>query len=264
MSGRATFGPPRNAFGAFGWAVLQLPRAFLWQVRERELRGLAFVPALLTFGLGSIGCLVAVLSAGPLQELLFDQAPGLFGAATWLAIRVGLTTLLIVGALLTAWQLQGAIASAALERMALHVQRVVLGDAPAPSIGSAAVVKRAVAGLFPSVRRLVIWALSSVAAMTLILVPVVGAVLVVVAQTAIGALFLAHGAIADNRDRLGLPRRLLLKEPALLLGYALACVPLVMFPPALLFVAGPVSVGGAMVAVGAHRRNLNVQPATPS
>lgn len=255
MSGRATFGPPRNAFGAFGWATLQLPRALLWQVRERELRGLAFVPALLTFGLGATGCVLALLSAGPLQELLFDRAPGLFGAATWLAIRIGLTTLLLVGALLTAWQLQGAIASAALERMALHVQRVVLGDAPAPAIDARAVVKRAVVGLFPSVRRLTLWALSSIAAMTLILVPVVGAALVVIVQTALGALFLAHGAITDNRDRLGLPRRLLLKEPALLLGYALACVPLVLFPPALLFVAGPVSIGGAMVAVGQTRRS---------
>ena len=101
-----------------------------------------------------------------LQELIFDRAPGLFGAATWLAIRVGLSAVLVVGALLTAWQLQGAIASAALERMALHVQRVVLGDAPAPAIDAPAVVKRAVVGLFPSVRRLTLWALSSLAAMT--------------------------------------------------------------------------------------------------
>lgn len=254
MSARPTFGPPRNAPGAFGWAALQLPRALLWQVRERRLRGLAFLPALLTLGLGSLGALLSLLSAGPLQALLFHRAPGLFGTATWLTIRVGLTVLLLVGALLTAWHLQGAIASAALERMALHVQREVLGEAPPPTLDAARVVKRAVLGVLPSLRRLVVWALSSLSAMTLILVPVAGPVLVVVAQTAIGALFLAHGAIADNRDRLGLPRRLLLREPALLLGYALACVPLLLFPPALFFAAGPVHIGGALVALGAHRR----------
>jgi len=194
------------------------------------------------------------MSAAPLQELMLDRAPGALGGVTWLVTRVVLTVVLVIGAMLTTWQLQGAFAAASLERMALHVQKVVLGSAPAPAIGTSAIVKRAVLGVFPSVRRLVVWALTSVAAVTFVLMPVVGAVLVVVAQTAIGALFLAHGAIADNRDRLRLPRRLLLREPALLLGYALACVPLVLFPPALLFASGPVSVGGSLVALGAHRR----------
>lgn len=252
--GRAAFGPPRNALGAFGWATLQLPRAVLWQVRERELRRLMFVPALLTFGLGSLGCVIAVLAAGPLQALVMEQSPGFLGGAAWLGVRVLLTVVLVVGALLAAWHLQGALAAASLERMALHVQREVLGDAPPPVTDAGAVVKRAVLGLFPSTRRLVLWGLTSAAGLTLVLVPVAGPVLVVVTQTAIGALFLAHGAIADNRDRLGLPRRLLLREPALLLGYALACAPLLLFPPALLFLSGPVSVGGALVALGAHRR----------
>lgn len=254
MSGRADFGPPRNPIGAFAWAVVQLPRGVVWMLRERELRSLALMPALVTLGVGFLLSLVAVISAGPLQELLLDRAPGALGGVTWLATRVVLTVVLVIGALLTSWQLQGAFAAASLERMALHVQKVVLGSAPEPAMGTSAIVKRAVLGVFPSVRRMVLWGLTSLAALTLVLVPVVGAVLVVMAQTAIGALFLAHGAIADNRDRLGLPRRLLLREPALLLGYALACVPLVLFPPALLFASGPVSVGGSMVALGAHRR----------
>ncbi len=254
MSGRAEFGPPRNPFGAFAWALVQLPRAGVWLVRERELRGLAFMPALVTFGVGFLLSVIAVMSAAPLQELLLDRAPGALGGVTWLVTRVVLTVVLVIGALLTSWQLQGAFAAAGLERMALHVQKVVDGAAPAASIGTSAIVKRAVLGVFPSVRRLVLWALTSFAALTLVLVPVVGPVLVVVAQTAIGALFLAHGAIADNRDRLGLPRRLLLREPALLLGYALACVPLVLFPPVLLFVSGPVGIGGTLVALGAARR----------
>jgi uncharacterized protein involved in cysteine biosynthesis len=254
VSGRAEFGPPRNPVGAFAWAVVQLPRALVWLVREPELRALAFMPALVTFGLGFLLSVVAVMSAGPIQELLLDRAPGAFGGVTWLVTRVVLTAVLVIGALLMSWHLQGAFTAAALERMALHVQIVVEGSAPEPAIGAAAVVKRAVLGLFPSVRRMVLWGLSSLAALTLVLVPVVGAVLVVVTQTAIGALFLAHGAIADNRDRLGLPRRLLLREPALLLGYALACAPLILFPPALLLASGPVGVGGSMVALGASRR----------
>lgn len=254
MSGRAEFGPPRNPFGAFAWALVQLPRALVWMIRERELRSLALMPGLLTLGIGFLLAVIAVMSAGPIQELLLDRAPGALGGVTWLATRVVLTVVLVIGALLTSWQLQSGFASASLERMALHVQKAIIGSAPEPTIGTSAIVKRAVLGVFPSVRRLVVWALTSLSALTLVLVPVVGPVLVVVAQTGIGATFLAHGAIADNRDRLGLPRRLLLREPALLLGYALACVPLVLFPPVLLFASGPVSVGGSMVALGAHRR----------
>lgn len=254
MSGRAAFGPPRHAVGAFAWAVVQLPRAVLWQLRERELRQQALMPVLVSLGVAVLLIVAAVMAAGPLEALLLDRAPGALGAVTWVATRVVLTIVLIVGALLASWQLQGALTAAGLERMALHVQRVVSGDAPSPTMGAVEVVKRAALGVIPSVRRLLLWALTSVAAVGLMLVPVAGPVLVIVAQAGIAALFLAHGAIADNRDRLGLPRRLLLREPALLLGYTVACVPLVLVPPLLFFAMGPVAVGGALVALGAQRR----------
>lgn len=259
---RPSFGPPRNPAGALLWAALQLPRAVVWQLRERELRRLMFAPAVLAFGLGSLACVGAVLAGGPLQALLMEHGSGLLGDLAYGVARVVITLVLLVGALLAAWQLQGALLSASLERMALHVQREVLGDAPAPETNAVAVAKRAVLGLVPSARRLTLWALTALAGLTLVLVPVVGGVLVVVAQTAIGALFLAHGAIADNRARLGLPRRLLLKEPALLMGYALGCAPLLLVPPVLLVFSGPVAIGGAMVALGAHVRGRARAPAT--
>jgi hypothetical protein len=104
------------------------------------------------------------------------------------------------------------------------------------------------------VRRLFAWALSSAAAYLLVLVPGAGPVLVVVAQTAIAALFLAHGTIVENRARLGLPRMLLVREPALVMGLALALSPLVLFPPLMVVTGGPVAIAGALVALGAARR----------
>ncbi|MFZ5440367.1 MAG: EI24 domain-containing protein [Myxococcota bacterium] len=251
---RPDFGPPRNALGAFGWAALQLPRAVVWQWRERELRQLMVAPALTTLLVGLALLTAAVLGAGPLEAALLSRGDGLLAGLAWLALRVVLTVVLVVAALLTTWQLQGAIAAASLERMALYVQRAVEGAAPPPQLGALAVVKTAVRSLFPTVRRLVAWALSALAAATLVLVPLAGPVLVVVAQTLIAVLFLSHGAITDNRQRLGLPRRLLLREPALVLGFALALVPLVLVPPLMLVFGGPVAIAGALVALGVGRR----------
>lgn len=260
MSGRERFGPPQNPFGAFGWAVLQLPRALLWTVREKDLRHLVFIPALITTGVTLLLCGLALLLVRPLEHALVELPDGVLGSLAGFGLTVVLGAALLFAAILAGWQLSGPIAASSLERMALYVQREVTGDAPAPSIGGVAVVTRAVRGIFPSARRLVIWALTSIASLSLVLVPGVGPVLVLIAETAIGAIFLSHGAIADNRDRLGLPRRLLLREPALLLGYALACTPLVLFPLAMLFASGPVAVGGALVALGAHRRATSTPP----
>jgi uncharacterized protein involved in cysteine biosynthesis len=104
------------------------------------------------------------------------------------------------------------------------------------------------------VTRIVSWLLSTIAALTLVLVPVVGPVLVIVVQTVIGALFLSHSVITDNRVRLGLPRRLLLREPAVVLGLATALTPLLLLPPLMIFAGGPVAIAGALVAVGTQRR----------
>ncbi|MBI5547022.1 MAG: hypothetical protein HY901_24335 [Deltaproteobacteria bacterium] len=253
-SGRAGFGPPRAAVGAFFWSALQLPRALLWQLRDGELRSLAVLPFLVTFLAGAATTSGAVLGAGPLQEQLMTRGEGVLGGVAWLAARALLTIVLLSAAGLATWHLQGFIASAFLERMALHVQRLVDGEAPAPATGALEVLGNAALGVFPRLKGLVAWGLSAMAASTLILVPGFGPVLVVAAQTAIGALFLAHGAIADNRARLGLPRRLLLREPAMVLGLALALAPLLVVPPLLLFSGGPVAIAGALVALGAQRR----------
>jgi uncharacterized protein involved in cysteine biosynthesis len=252
---RPSFGPPRHALGAFGWAVLQLPRALVWTLRERTLRSLLLQPALITFAVTCALCIVAVAAAGPLEAALLDRQPGLGGAVVWLGVRAALTLSLLIAAVFSAWQLSGAITAASLERMALFVQREVLGAAPKAAIGGVEVVVRAVRSLFPTTRRLLLWALTTVASTSLILIPVAGPVLVVVVQVFVNAVFLAHGAIADNRARLDLPSRLLLREPALLLGYTLACVPVVLIPGVALFAAAPVTVGGALVALGAHRRS---------
>ncbi len=253
-AGRVSFGPPKPAVGAFLWSALQLPRAWLWQFREKDLRALAMGPAVITFVVGAVLIAAAVGGAGPLQDLWTSRGTGLVGGVTWLAERVLLTVVLVIGAAMITWQLQGAIASASLERMALYVQRVVQGDAPAPTVGALEVVRRAALGFLPRVGRLVVWLLSTAVALTLVLVPVIGPVLVVVAQTCIASLFLAHGAIADNRERLGLPRRLLLREPALVLGLAVAFVPLILVPPLMLVSGGPVAIAGALVALGSQRR----------
>jgi uncharacterized protein involved in cysteine biosynthesis len=252
--GRETFGPPKQPLGAFFWALAQVPRAVWWQLREKELRGLAVAPALITLALGIALTVAAILAAEPILTWWSTRSPGVLGQVTWIAERVVLTVVLLIGAALTTWQLQGAIAAASLERMTLCVQRIVNGQAPPPTVGPLQVVKRAARSLFPRTKQLVAWVLSTLAALTLIAVPVVGPVLVVGVQASLGALFLAHGAITDNRERLGLPRKLLLKEPALVLGLAVALAPLILFPPAMILSGGPVAIAGTLVALGTQRR----------
>lgn len=251
---REHFGPPRNAAGAFAWAALQLPRALVWQVRERELRQHALAPLLVTLFVGLALVTGAVFAAGPLEAALLHRGEGLGASVTWLAVRVALTAVLVMLAVLVTWHAQSAIASAWLERMTLYVQREVTGDAPAPATGTLEVAKRAARGVFPRVKGLVAWALSAAASAALILVPVAGPVLVVAAQALIGAGFLAHAVVTDNRERLGLPKRLVLREPALWLGLTVALAPLTLVPPLLLVLSGPVAIAGAMVALGAQRR----------
>jgi hypothetical protein len=217
---------------------------------------LAVLPGAVTLTVGAALTVASFLVAGPLEGLLMQHRPGLLGGAAWLAVRILLLALLLLASGLATWQLQGAIASAYLERMALYVQQEVEGQAPAPAVGPAQVVRKAAMGVLPRVKGLVAWALSALAATTLILVPGVGPILVMAAQAAIASGFLAHGAIADNRERLGLPPRLLLREPASVLGLALGLVPLVLVPPLLMFAGGPVTIAGALVALGIHRRRL--------
>lgn len=261
--GRETFGPPRPALGAFAWAVVQLPRALWWQLRERELRALTVAPAVWTVVVGLVAAISAVLGAGPLTDLFVPAA------AWWhLIARALLTFVLLVAAALGTWQLQSAIAAPSLERMTLFVQRAVLGGAPPAPNGLTSALRKAISGALPNARRLSAWVLSAALAATLVLVPVVGPLLVLPAQAVVAAVFLAHGAITDNRERLGLPRRLLLREPALVLGLAVACVPLMLFPPLLLFAGGTVQIAGALVALGCHRRFISagsrVEAPTPS
>ncbi|HEY3449574.1 MAG TPA: hypothetical protein VGK67_24690 [Myxococcales bacterium] len=212
------------------------------------------LPNLVTLLVGTALTAAAVVGAGPLLEQLMSKGSGALAAAAWVTARVVLTLVLVVAAGIATWHVQSAIADAYLERMALYVQRVVDGDAPAPVKGALEVLRSAALGIFPRVKRLFAWALSALAAATLVLVPTVGPVLVVVAQTAIAALFLAHGTIADNRARLGLPRLLLVREPALVAGLALSLSPLLLVPPLMLVTGGPVAIAGALVALGARRR----------
>lgn len=251
---RERFGPPRSSIGAFFWAALQLPRALAWQLREKELRAHALAPLLVTFFVGAALIVAAIVGAGPLEAALLTRGEGVGATLGWVAARVALTVVLIVVALGATWQLHGAIASAWLERMALFVQLQISGEAPPATVGALEVVRRAALGVFPRVKGLVAWLLSTIAAVTLILVPGFGPVLVIAAQAALAAGFLAHSTITENRARLGLPRRLLLREPALLLGLALALVPLVLVPPLLLVAGGPISIAGALVALGMQRR----------
>lgn len=74
--------------------------------------------------------------------------------------------------------------------------------------------------------------------------------LVVVSQVALAAGFLAHGSVVMARDRLGLPRWLYFRQPALLIGLTLGVVPFVLFPPLALLGAIALSVSGTIVAVG--------------
>jgi uncharacterized protein involved in cysteine biosynthesis len=253
------FGPPRNPFGRFAWAVVQVPRAFWWQLRDGALRKLFLLPTVLTVLVGSALMVGAAIASGAVVGH-FEHA----GNATIAAVSMTLEFLLVfaisaAAALFITWHAQSAIAAPAFERMTLHVQRVIEGDAPAPSVGALEVMRRALRGLLPRLRSLIAWALTAAAGATLIFVPVVGPVLAVGAQAVIAALFLSHGTITDNRTRLGLPRRLLLVEPALVLGLALGLLPLVLVPPLLFFCGGPVAIAGALVALGSRRNE-----ATPS
>ncbi|MGC4114555.1 MAG: EI24 domain-containing protein [Myxococcales bacterium] len=254
VPGRAKFGPPTFGLLAFFWALLQFPRALLWQLRERELRKLAMLPNVVTLAVGTALAAAAVLGAEPLLAQLMTRGTGVLAGAAWMSARIVLTLVLVAAAAVLTWHVQSFIADPFLERMALYVQRVVDGDAPLPEKGALHVLRSAALGVFPRVKRFVAWALSSLAAVTLVLVPTVGPVLVVVAQTAIASLFLAHGTIVENRARLGLPRLFLVKEPALVLGLALALSPLVLIPPLMLVTGGPVAIAGALVALGAKRR----------
>lgn len=254
--GRPTFGPPDAWAGAFLWAALQFPRALVWQVREKELRKLAFAPALGTLLVGLGLFIGAVFAAGPVSLWLLHHATAFSSGFAELTARVIVTGMLIVMAAGATWQLQGAISAAALQRMALYVQRVVEGEAPEPSLNAVQVVALAMKTLVPNLSRFVAFVLSWLAATTLILVPVAGPVLVLVAQTAIGALYLAHGSIAGNRERLGLPRLLALRESAVVLGLALAFAPLILVPPLMIVTGGPVAIAGAMVAFGSRRRRV--------
>jgi uncharacterized protein involved in cysteine biosynthesis len=239
------------------WAALQLPRALLWQLREPRLRALAVFPAVVAFGIGMTLSVLAVISEEPLHHLLATRTPGAVGNAAWFAERLVLTLVMLIGVIFATWQLQSAVAGAALERMALYVQREINGAAPDAKLGTLEVVKRAALGFIPRVGRVISWLLSTIAALTLVLVPVIGPVLVLVVQTIIGACFLAHSVITDNRERLGLPRRLLLEEPALVLGLATALAPLLLVPPLMLVAGGPVAIAGALVAVGTQRRRAS-------
>lgn len=261
--GRARFGPPKSAIGAFFWAALQLPRALLWQLRERELRSLAVLPVVVTLVVGLALTVSALVFAGPLLGHFMHRDAGVLGGVTWIAARILTTLLLVLAAGMVTWQLQGAIAGAFYERMSLYVQRVVDGEAPAPATGALQVVREAALGLFPRTKRILAWALTAIAASTLILVPGFGAPLVLVAQTAIAACFLSTGAISESRPRLGLPRLLIVREAAVVLGLALGLVPIVLFPPLMAFVGGPVTIAGALVAVGARRRREALAPVAP-
>ena len=195
----------------------------------------------------------AIFGAGPLLEHFMTRGTGVLAGVAYVTARIVFTLVLVVLAAVATWHVQGLIADAFLERMALCVQRVVDGEAPEPEKGALHVLRSAALGFFPRVRRIVAWLLTTAAAASLILVPTFGPVLVVVAQTAISALFLAHGTIADNRGRLGLPRLLLVREPALVLGLAVSLSPLLLVPPLMLVTGGPVAIARA-VALGARRR----------
>ncbi|MFT3706439.1 MAG: hypothetical protein QM817_02105 [Archangium sp.] len=250
---RPKFGPPRNPFGRFAWAVAQLPRAFWWQVRSAELRKLFFLPTIITVIVGFALLGGAAVASGTLVTMQHHD-----GNAAVVAVGVTLEFLLAFAVLSAAavfitWHAQSAISAPAFERMTLVVQRDVDGSAPEPAVGALEVMRRALRGFFPRLRSLVLWALTAIAGAALVLVPVFGPVLALGAQVIIASLFLAHGTITDNRTRLGLPRRLLLAEPALVLGLALGLVPLVLLPPLLFFCGGPVAIAGALVALGSRR-----------
>lgn len=244
---------PRNPLAAFFWAAAQVPRAFAWVLRFPELRAVVVLPLVVTLVLGAALLAGSWFAARPLLELVMAQQPGTLHQLAW-GVSITVTHLLLaLSAVVVALQLQGGVSSAYHERASLFVQRRLTGSAPEPATGTVAVLLRAVKVL-PSVRTLLLWALTAFCSATLIFVPVAGPVLVVVAQLALAAGFLAHGAVVMARDRLGLPRWLYFREPALLLGLTLGVLPFVLFPPLALFGAVALSVSGTIVAVGAAHR----------
>jgi uncharacterized protein involved in cysteine biosynthesis len=257
MAGR--FGPPRFGLFAFGWAALQPLRAAFWQFRFAELRALALQPVLLTMGLGVGLLLLSVVAAAPLQHALMREGDTLAGHAAWLGVRVLLQAVLAFGALLATLRLQGAVSGAAMERMSLFVQKRVTGTAPEPTIGAGRVLLNAVRSVVPSLKSLVLWVLTSLAAATLVLVPGVGPVLVVGAQAVVASAFLAHGAVTDSRGRLGLPRWLYVREPACLVGLTCGFLPFVLFPPLMLVGGGAVAISGTLVALGTRLRRAELE-----
>jgi hypothetical protein len=196
----------------------------------------------------------SVVGAAPLQHLLMREGTSFTEHATWLAARVVLHALLAFSALVATLRLQGAVTAAVTERMSLFVQRTVLGQAPEPTMGTGKVLWQAVKSVVPTLKALVLWGLTSLAAAALVLIPGMGAVLVVPVQAVVAAAFLAHGAVADSRGRLGLPRWLYLRELACLLGLTLGFLPFVLFPPLMLVGSGAMAISGTLVALGARAR----------
>jgi len=259
------FGLPRFGLFAFFWAMVQPLRAVWWQLRFQELRALSVIPVVLTLTIGTAMQVFSFMAAAPLQELLMKHGEGLLGSAAWVSSRVLVHVVLAFAAVVVTFRLLSAIGGATLERMSLFVQRRVTGTAPEPAIGVGQVVLNVVRGLLPTLRSLVLWGLTSLAAATVVLIPVAGPVLVLPVQALLAAGFLAHGAVIDSRDRLGLPRLLSLREPAALLGLTVGFLPFVLLPPLLIVGGGAIAIAGAFVAVGLaeRRREVEAERAAP-
>lgn len=241
---------------AFFWAMLQPLRAVWWQLTIPELRKLALKPLALTFGLG-ISLLVATfMLAAPLQHALWGDHPT--NNAIGVAGRIVLHAMLAFVALILTLRLQGAVNGAYLERMSLFVQEKRTGSAPEPVTGVGKVLVNAVRSAVPSFRALLIWALMSLIAFAVVLIPVAGPVLVLPLQVAVASGFLAHGAVADSRGRLDLPRWLYVREAPCLLGLTLGFVPFVLFPPLMLVGGGAIAISGALVAIGTKYRRAEL------
>lgn len=222
-----------------------------------ELRSLALRPTGLTLGAGLALLISSFMLAAPLQHALMDPAaPKLLGFAA----RVAIHAVLAFTAVLATLRLQAVFTGIYLERMSLAVQRKVTGTAPEPAVGAKGALSLAVRSLVPSLKALVLWALTALLACAVVLIPVVGAVLVVPLQVALAAGFMAHGAVADSRGRLGLPRWLYLRELACLSGLTVGFVPFVLFPPLMLVGGGSITIAGTLVALGVKSRREARQP----
>ena len=241
---------PTNPLARFFWAIVQVPRAFVWVVRFPELRSLVVLPLVVTIALGAALLVGAWFAASPLLSLVMRHQPGALHEIAWGGALVVTHLLLAVSAVVIALQLQNGVSSAYHERASLFVQRRVTGNAPAPASGALGVLLRAVK-ILPSVRTVLLWALTALCAATLILIPVAGPVLVIGSQVVLAAGFLAHGAVTACRDRLGLQRWLYFREPALLMGLTVGVLPFVLFPPLALVGAVGLSVCGTHVALAA-------------